>query len=291
VDQVYTFALDMNYNVEVGKCRGALDGSSFADFTYDVHVQFDDVKYLLERSYLDFCDLDAHIRAEIPYNVDIPDCPLIGASVIRKQRMKSSDPFGALRRATIGGVDLTPAEKEYSPHFAEDRTCYFRNAFEAEEDIESKTPQLAAWFNHIANEPAVLQLNTMAKFLNKEEKCFRKNSEGIDRELTEYDYLVPKKSIKAKQLMSKFGFPVEVQVGDILVWRFRSKSNDVAYGIDIGGEPVLGLRRYASSKEEVLGVMQVPDVVGGRALSGRAVCEMKFENKYAGVSATLYYYQ
>lgn len=276
----------MNFSVKVGKCRGTVDGSSFADYFYDVHVHFEDAEYVVERSYLDICDLEVHLRIEIPFHEDIPECPLIGSTVIRKQKMKSSDPFGALRRATIGG-DLISVEKEYSAYFADDRTCYLRNAFDVEEDIESKTLELDAWFHDIFHRPAVLELNSIAKFLNKEEKSFRKNSDGIDRELNEYDYLVPKKSVKSKQVMSKFTIPVEVQVGDILVWRFRSKSNDVAYGIDINGEPVLGMRRYASSKEEVVGIMQVPDVVGGKALAGRAVCEMKFDNKYAGVSILL----
>lgn len=271
----------MVFSLEIGDRRVLNDGSSFADYIYDLHIHFDNADTVVERSYLDFCDLDSHIQSEVHHSIDLPECPLLGSAAIRKQHSKSNDPFGAIRRATMGGDGTI----EYEPIFTDDRLSYLVSTYEVEEDVDAIPLDLTTWMKQLVMEPSVLQLTAMAKFLNKEEKSFRKNSEGIDRELTEYDFLVPKKNMKSKQLMSKFSIPVEVQMGDILVWRFKSKSSDVAYSIEINGDNVLPLRRYASSKEEVLGVMQVPTMIGGKEWNGRVVCEMKFENKYAGMLA------
>lgn len=268
--------------VEVVEGRVNSDGSSFADYVYSLHVRIDNsFDSVLERSYLDFCDLDAHIRAEV-HSLDIQQCPLLGANAIRKQKVKPSDPFGVLRRATIGG-EVATSSKEYTPLFADDRNSYMISLFDVDEDIQSKIQDLTEWMAHIMRKPAVLELTAIARFLNIEEKCFRRCPVRPDREVSDYDFLVPQKSLKSKQLLTKFVLPIEVCHGDILVWRFRSKPHDVAYGIDVGDAQILPSRRYASGREEVFGMMQVPDMLNGQPWTGKAVCDIKFENKYAGV--------
>lgn len=265
----------------VGNCTTLHDGKSLADYIFDINLRVEDIDVVTQRSYLDFCDFDAHIVALLQDPTFKP-CPLDCLNEIRKARTKQNNPFGAIRRATLGGLDIAEAV-QYTPYFCEERQSYFITQFEISEDIQSKSTELTEWLKYLLADPRVVDFPVTIKFFNPNETSFRKHSSDADSEVTEYDYLVPTKTLKSKQIVAKFSITLEVQLGQILVWRFRSKNCDVAFAIEINGDAVLPLRRYASCKEEILGVMQVPSSLNGKLWGGTAICEMKFENKYAGV--------
>ena len=275
------------------------DGQSYIDYNFNISLTIDNISFQIQRNYLDICDLETHLLKYLSSSSSsspMIEFPLIGGLLIKRNKNKLNDTFNVLRRVASGSsastitntaTNITNNDNSelinYISYFNEDRQAYFLSTLESIEDIPSKINDLIKWFQQLFASPRILELYIFAKFFCIEENLFRKNSSEIEMEITEYDYIVPKKNYKTKQILTKFSIPIEVQIGQIIVWRFRSTKFDIAFSIDISGHSILSSKRYASSREEITGVIQVPSIIAGNTWSGTAICEIKFENKFAGV--------
>jgi hypothetical protein len=314
----------MAFSLTIAPATVISDGTSYADYIYDLHLHLNSQDIHLQRSYLDFCDLETHLLKFILFN-QISPCPLAAASLIRKSKqnkMSSNDPFSSILRATSGNDSQDAASQSYEAYYSEDRSSYLISNYSplsspppsstasqstssipptpasastslplTSEDIPNKHTDLLLWLQQLFTFQNIIQIFPFLKFFSNFELNYRQNSSVSDTEVTEFDFILPKKGEKNKQILTKFSLPFEVQFGQIIIWRFRSLKNDISFSIDLFGEPLLVSKRYASSREDITGVMQIPAIINGKqwgTMNGTCICEVKFENKYAGVSERIY---
>jgi hypothetical protein len=295
------------------------DGNSYADYIYDLHLHLNSQEIHIQRSYLDFCDLETHLMKFILSN-QISPCPLVAASLIRKSKQNktlTNDTFTSILRAT-STTNGNDSQELYEPYFSEDRSSYLLSNYSFPssspsppssssstssstifDEIQNKNSDLLIWFQQLLTSQSIIESLPFLKFFSPYEMNFRQNTESLPLDLTttmtthqvtEFDFILPKKNEKNKQILTKFSLTFEVQVGQIIIWNFRSFKNDLSFSIELSGEPFLVSKRYASSREEISGVMQIPAMINGKQWSvgtaggATCICEVKFENKYAGVS-------
>jgi hypothetical protein len=102
--------------------------------------------------------------------------------------------------------------------------------------------------------------------------------------MLEYSFLLPDKHIKTKMVLSKHTEKIEVQRGQIVLWRFSSSKADLAFSVDLNGRSLLGAKRYTSAGDEIFGSLEMtPSTSGVGNLVGNGLCELKFDNKYTKV--------
>jgi hypothetical protein len=201
-----------------------------------------------------------------------------------------------------GQGQLGPAEShfmqnfQYTPIFGGDRDQYLKLKFDesvGKENLLFKSTELGVWMLQVLREPAILESASFAYFFSTAEKCYRRqNLETIggsgsgsgSESVSEYTFLLPPKHIKTKTVLSKHTEKIEVQRGQIVLWRFTSSKNDMAFSVDLDGRSLLGAKKYPSSGDEIFGSLEMtPSTAGVGNLVGNGLCELKFDNKYAKV--------
>jgi hypothetical protein len=247
------------------------DGTSFADHNFTLVLKSKDssVEHSVVRSYLDICDLELFLTATFPDFIIAP-CPLIGGQlIIKKLKANKNDPFvSSIRRLSMITSDNNNNNTEtieYDSYFSEDRTSYIISKYEIDENINNLIPLLTQWFNNFFRETryiTIIESNIFAKFFNDEDECYRKLSSDKYNEITEYDFLLPIKLMKSKQVITKFNIPFEVHAGQLLAWRFYSINYDINFSIYLNNEILLENKRYLNGKnEEVINKIQIPAAI------------------------------
>lgn len=292
-------------DVEVSPCRLLNDGSSYEDCSYQIRLQCTDMfgerkQFRSTRNLLDFCDLECRLMKVLTdLNLLSPFHELTMA--VRRMYMeeqKKDDHNLANRFLNINlGHDLSNKEQletmQYRPLFGADREKYARTMFDeslSQNDLIFKSTELKGWLVSLLNEPEVLDTISFGLFFSEEELCYRKqnidNGETCPENHSDYAYLLAPKHMKTKTLISKHIEKIEVQRGQIVVWRFSSKFHDLAFSVDLNGRSLLGPKKYPSSSQEIFGSIEMTSSTSGVGnLVGNGLCEIKFDNKYSKMMA------
>ena len=263
------------------------------------------------RCLLDFCDLEGRLwKLLAGHNLPSP-FHNITVGIEKKhfewKQMKKAEiaghnittkfiNFGKTTGANISTFEVNSEKQHsfrYEPIFGGDRELYTKANYEKEmgdENFILKSSELQVWMQQLINQPDILDCDDFGMFFCPEEKSFRRQNidlDEIDRDtISSIDYalLLPSKHIRTKTLLSKHTEKIEVQRGQIVLWRFSSSKSDVSFAVDLDGRSLLGAKKYPSSSEEVFGSLEmVSSTAGVGNLVGNGLCELKFENKYTKV--------
>ena len=266
------------FSVKVVEGSFAKDGASFADFEYQVLVTADDSNFSLKRNFLDFCELESLLRNTFP-DASLPSCRSL--ETMHSWRATSKSPrssLDSLRRATLGGGDNDLPCDTYRMS----RNRYLVAAGVAPIfSIERSVADLNIWIQALIQLPCVLKCRTFAMFLCSSIEPYRTQSDHALTDVNYIDYLLPAKLLKSKQVITKFSLPLEVQSGQLVVWRFISKPYDISFSVDFNGEYLMDPVRYLSGKEHC-GCVAVPAATD---YMNTGICEGRWENKYNSMVA------
>jgi len=307
--------------VEVGACKLDNDGSSFLDYSFEVVltcVDMFDKRLILKstRTLLDFCDLESRLMSALAEHNLLSPFHTITMGIVQKhlewRHQKRDEGGNKLANKFIslgigpeqdagGGsqTDLATASSsqlmqnfQHSPIFGGARDLYLKSKFDesiGQENLMLKSTELGVWMLQVLREPSVLESPSFASFFSTAEKCYRRQqleagigADGPGEAVTEYSFLLPVKHLKTKTVLSKHTEKIEVQRGQIVLWRFTSSKNDVAFSVELDGRSLLGGKKYPSSREELFGSLEmVSSTAGVGNLVGNGLCELKFDNKFA----------
>lgn len=125
------------------------------------------------------------------------------------------------------------------------------------------TPVTLCALLQVLQEPNILESIDFCLFFSTEEKCYRRQSlesasigSGCGDIAPEYSLLLPSSHIKTKTVLSKHTERLEVQRGQIVLWRFSS-SKDMAFSVMLNSRSLLGAKRYPSASGDVVGSLEV----------------------------------
>jgi hypothetical protein len=264
------------------------------------------------RSLLDFCDLESRLMKPLVlhnllspfHNITVGICNKHQEDLRRHRREEHSGHNLASKLISLGlgaegGGSSSSADPllehfQHQPIFAGDRDQYLKAGFSSavgEENLMFKSTELGVWMLQVLQEPSILDTESFGLFFSTEEKCYRRQSleaSSHDASLSEitsdYAFLLPSKYMKSKTVLSKHTEKIEVQRGQVVLWRFTSAKHDLGFSVDLNGRALLGAKRYPSASDEVLGSLEMASSTAGVGnLVGNGLCELKFDNKYAGV--------
>lgn len=269
------------------------------------------------RTLLDFCDLESRLmKTLVQHNLLSPFHAItvgIGRKHLEMQKQRK-DEGGHNLASKLISLGLGPGEGngtassstaselmdnyQYQPIFGGEREQYLKSNFDdavGQDNLLFKSTELSVWMLQVLQEPNILDAESFGLFFSTEEKCYRRQSldsrsstVGDSAASADYEFLLPQKHIRTKTLLSKHTEKIEVQRNQIVLWRFTSVKNDLAFSVDLNGRSLLGAKKYSSSSEEIFGSLEIASSTSGVGnLVGNGLCELKFDNKYAKVQPCL----
>lgn len=229
------------------------DGASYSDYVFEVILKSTGENHqseiIVNRSYLDFCDLCMHISKSFP-DFNISDCPLEGFSAIvnRKKQLVS-------KRASflsMSNIDDESQNNTYKSFFAEDRTSYLiSNSKEVDEGIEDTISRLNIWLRSILSDKScltIIESQIFAKFFNFEDSNFCGNNMNEKYKLVnEHDLLMlPKNFTMNKTVLTKHLIPYEIDttIQSYFIYKFVPINNDIQFSVTINNDMFIDPKRY-----------------------------------------------
>ena len=237
---------------------------SIEDFNchfWSVSVKCDSIKYDVDRSYVDFCDLDRILRKKFPKS-DIPLLPLASCSLIQKHLNKDN--------------------KLISPDKAKNSNNTARNKFPVyvPEDIIKATGYLNDYFNKLLIHHQIIASEEILRFFDEEATAFAYDSKSIDistiHEILFKDQISTKITVRAHD-QETINYPVKQ--GYVLLWVFSTIDYDIGFSVELNGEVKIPYTRYKSHEKKINGSLEI--IQSGTVL-------LKFDNTYAKSNLNLF---
>ncbi len=253
--------------------------------TYDKHyfiiqVQVEDLKYTVDRSYVDFVELDRLLKKLHPESA-VPHLPLRAAPLIEKFLSKeatrqheqngnsSSGGFGFNRNS----FSLTRDSLLASPSFKSSGVTngnVLKIAENSTEIIRNRMSPLTLYLTGIACYHELLTSYPLKNFLDEEYTSML--DLNIPPTLTEFDLLLLNAPVQSSVVHRIESHNIEVPADHYLLWRFKTAKFDIGFSLDLNGKTRLPFTRYRSNEQSI---------VGGILVTENSMVTLKWNNTYA----------
>jgi len=253
--------------------------------TYDKHyfiiqVQVEDLKYTVDRSYVDFVELDRLLKKLHPESA-VPHLPLRAAPLIEKFLSKeatrqheqnsnsSSGGFGFNRNS----FSLTRDSLLASPSFKSSGVTngnVLKIPENATEIIRNRMSPLTLYLTGIACYHELLTSYPLKNFLDEEYTSML--DLNIPPTLTEFDLLLLNAPVQSSVVHRIESHNIEVPADHYLLWRFKTAKFDIGFSLDLNGKTRLPFTRYRSNEQSI---------VGGILVTENSMVTLKWNNTYA----------
>lgn len=245
-------------------------GSSYADHMFVVSVQCEpDVSYVVERSYVDFVDLDNSLRKTFP-SIMLRDLPLTGAPTVAKYlQYRTYQGRDSAKPAMMGRSYHTVADS-VGPHAIAAMELYCRGS---KENLSSKLQSLNEYLKEVISINEMVVSEAFADFIS-EEGFSLETGERVPLivEASEIDVLLADAVLVDCVVKYAEAATFTVQPGQLVVWKFSTVDYDIGFSVEFNGEAKVALTRYRSHVNPVAGCLRC-DAFG--------TCELKWDNTYS----------
>jgi hypothetical protein len=310
------------------------DGLNYSDHYYVVEVKVKELMYSVDRSVLDFVDLDRKMRKRfgsikldsLPFKDGVLEA-LTGELKSLDEANKEKGPGGD-RESDSSSFSPTRAESvsytgEEVQQRARSRSSLFGGAAKMSRPVQvastdrmdRKVISLTRYLEGLLRHHEVIVADEFLLFFDEEAPSMFVSPSSLEP-LTIHDLLLLNEPVYRCIVRKKEEVVIEVEPGQLVLWKFGTADFDIAFGIDLNGEAKIKPSRYNSHYKPVCGTLLVQnsgrasevEVNGSGALrtpppppapssvavdgsdnikkgsgsgAGKAVCTLTFDNTYA----------
>lgn len=260
--------------VNIGSYFQVASGESYDEHIFVIDLHADGVEFTVDRSYVDFVDLDRRIRKKYP-KIKLPALPLDGSSDIEKILLKSADRRGSLatsalpnpqQRESVGMVtresfSATP-EKDKSKKFK------IRNQTEI---VRTKVGALDIYLKKALSMHEVLASDEVLLFFDEEAASMAIDPSTLNA-VTVHDLLLINEATHKCTVSRSETAEIIIRQGQLLVWRFLTEKYDIGFSIEMNSDVKLTYTRYNSHEKPAMGTIEATET---------CKCRLKWDNSYA----------
>lgn len=256
------------------------EGDSYDKHYFIIQVQVEDLKYTVDRSYVDFVELDRLLKKLHPESA-VPHLPLRAAPIIEKFLAKeaSNQHDSSSSNSSPGGLfgrnsfSLTRDSILASPTFKSSgisNSSALRIADGSTEIIRNRMGPLTLYLTGIACYHELLTSYPLKNFLDEEYTSMLDLT--IPPTLTEFDLLLLNSPIQSCVVHRIEQHNFNVPDDHLLLWRFKTAKYDIGFSMDVNGKTRLPLTRYRASEQSICGALLVNE---------DSMVTLKWNNTYA----------
>lgn len=243
-------------DVQVSDYYYVQPGKSYDDHFFVLTVCIEDLKYSVDRSYVDFVELHRRLVKCLPYN-NLPELPLKAKDEIEKQILSSlaAAPLTSSSSSSSGSSSireslLTTDKKKTSSNLSSSSVSYPIPS-SSTEAMPSLKKLLTSYLSNLLLHDEVLTSDIIFKFFDEEySSLFQTNIPPL---LTLHDLIL----INSKEhvnIVNKYEEKFfDVPKNHFLIWRFSTLKYDIGFSIEVNGEVRKKLTRFPSHEREVCG--------------------------------------
>ena len=238
------------------------EADSYDKHYFIIQIQLEDLRYTVDRSYVDFVELDRLLKKLYPESA-VPHLPLRAAPIIEKvltkeanrqqeQNNTSGSGFGFSRSS----FSLTRDSILASPSFKSNGLSTFpamKIPDNSTEIIRNRMGPLTLYLTGIACYHELLTSSPLRNFLDEEFTSMLDLS--IPPSLTEFDLLLLNSTVQNCVVHRLESYNIEVPADHYLLWRFKTAKFDIGFSVDINGKTRLPLTRYRSCDQSICGAI------------------------------------
>ena len=309
------------------------DGLNYSDHYYVVEVKVKELMYSVDRSVLDFVDLDRRLRKRFG-SIKLDSLPFKdGVLEALTGELKSLD---EVNKEKGSGGDRGDPDSSFSPTRAESvsytgeevkqrarsRSTLFGGAAKLSKPVQvastdrmdRKVISLTRYLEGLLRHHEFIVAEEFHQFFDEEAPSMFISPSSLEP-LTIHDLLLLDEPVYKCIVRKKEEVVIEVEPGQLVLWKFGTADFDIAFGIDLNGEAKIKPSRYNSHFKPVCGTLLVQgsgrasevDMKGGSggpltpppapapsrgdgagssktasgSNGGKAVCTLTFDNTYA----------
>jgi len=248
------------------------DGSTYDQHYFIIHVRMADYKYSVDRSYLEFVELDRILHKVYPQSL-VPTLPLRAASFLQqflcnqesKKKVNATNRLEERRKSIVTRDSLTPLKQSDSTG-----TKTYLQIHDSTEIIRNRIEPLNKYLLGVLRYHELLASTILQTFLDEEITSILDAS--LPPPLTEYDILLINTPLTVCMVHKTEQRAFAVPEDHILLWRFIVTDFDIGFAVQVENDVKLPLTRYRSTQGAICGAVQV---------SKPARCVIKWDNTYA----------
>lgn len=240
------------------------DGNSYDKHYFIIEIFVEDIKYTVDRSYVDFVELDRRLRKVYP-ETSMPDLPLRGAASIEQAIIKEAASLQDQKKKPLGSGSLTSTRNSTvytrdslisSPNFKSKRqTQQFLIPDNSTEVFKNCKNALTLYLVGLTCHHELLTSEAMSTFLDEEITSMFVGT--LPAPLTTFDLVLinmPTHNCIVSRI-EEHSFVVPSNY--MLVWRFETAHFDIGFQVEVNGKIRLPLTRYRASEAAICGAIEV----------------------------------
>jgi hypothetical protein len=236
------------------------NGDSYDKHYFIIQVQVEDLRYTVDRSVVDFVELDRLLKKLHPESA-VPHLPLRAAPVIEKFLSKEAaqqEPSTSSSSFSFGrnSFSLTRDSLLASPSF---KSSGISNAKDlripenSTEIIRNRMGPLTLYLTGIACYHELLASYPLKNFLDEEYTSMLDLT--IPPSLTEFDLLFLNSPIQSCVVSRAEQHNFNVLDDHLLLWRFKTAKYDIGFSVELNGKTRLPLTRYRANDQAICGAL------------------------------------
>lgn len=252
------------------------NGLSYSNHCFTIHVHVENLFYTVDRSYVDFVELDRRLRKRFPRSNILP-LPLDAAEVVEKgladkeKSSKRSFRIGkeALSLTAARDAILTTFDATSSPMNGQSNA--FRVVGKYHENFHEKVSALDHYLVGLLTLHEIVSSDDIMLFLDEEASSMEVDPDSL-LTLSEHDLLLLNAPLNKCTVRRSEERSFQVFAGQYVLWRFSTVDFDIGFSVLLNGETKIPYTRYKSHEKMVCGTLEVTQ---------NGVCELKWDNSYA----------
>ncbi len=258
------------------------EGASYDKHFFIVEVFVEDIKYTVDRSYVDFVELDRRLRKVYP-ETSLPNLPLEGASTVEQALIKEASSLNDSKKVPLGSGQLSSTRNSVaytrdslisSPPFKPGSKRHHYQLLHIPDDstemIKKQKNPLTLYLVGLTCHHELLTSEAMTAFLDQEYTSMF--STVMPPPLSTFDLALLKVEVN-HTIVSRIEEQIfKVPANHLVVWRFSLESFDIGFTVEVNGKIRLPLTRYRASFAPVCGAIEVQT---------QSVVSLRWNNSYA----------
>jgi hypothetical protein len=261
------------------------NGTSYDKHVFSICVTVEGLQYTVDRTYVDFVDLDRKLRKKFP-RIKMPMLPLEAADFVAKVLAKEGGKNGKTTQVTPtrdngrGSVALT---RESLTSFTKDgalsQLSKSLRVLDGDMSIDDKVGVLDKYLKHLMSMHELLASDEILLFLDEEATSMSIDPNSLEP-ISAHDLLLlssPTNSMTVKRVEDA---TFSVRPGQLVVWRFTTENYDIGFSVEMLGEVKVSYTRYNSHVRPVSGTVEA---------NGTGICRLIWDNSYAKCEYLLWF--
>lgn len=247
------------------------DGQIYDKHYFIIAVKVENTSYSVDRSYVDFVDLDKRLRKRFPRS-NILALPLDAISSIEKALSKEKSDRRKSGNSSNWDRDSLIGDNTNSSHSLRVREKY-------NENIASKTKALDTYLIELLTHPEVVSSDDLMLFLDEEASSMAIDPNSL-APLSVHDLLLISEPIHRVTVRRLEEHTFFINPGQFILWRFSTLDYDIGFSVELNGEARLGYARYKSHEKPICGVLEASAKSSGKLIwdNSYAKCKIFYMN-------------